>query len=236
MFGMSQSLLLRCYLSEKGVAISQVVVCVTGHARMYSQAALDAAPEGSVVKLPAGEYKNENDAELNLTKALRIIGEGMDKVKLRCKFVVTQEQANGGMVAVQNLTIAGTVNVREVSYDNIIFASVEVNVPASSRGSDAFQAANKGKITLDCCEIVGGSDGVFIGGRETEMHIRETDIQMCSSRGIFANPDFVIQDSAVYNCGSYGIKGRGGWTEKGENQIQPGPWNSFGGPSGGYGF
>ena len=45
------------------------------------------------------------------------------------------------------------------------------------------------------------------------------------SRGIFANPDFVIEDSTVQGCGGYGMKIRGGCERRGRNNIQPGPWD-----------
>ena len=87
------------------------------------------------------------------------------------------------------------------------------------------------KLLIYCCEITGGSDGLSLMDRSTKAKIDQTDIQLAISRGIFANVNFEIKDSEIYNCGGYGIKGRQGWTDIGGNNLQPGPWSSFGGPS-----
>jgi hypothetical protein len=94
---------------------------------------------------------------------------------------------------------------------------------------DAFAIHQRcgGKVLLCCYEIIGGSGG--LGIYTTNVHIKDTDIQLAASKGIFDN---IIEDSAVYNCGGYGIKGRSGWHEKGTNELQSGPWSSIAGPSG----
>lgn len=145
-----------------------------------------------------------------------------------------QTVGSGGKLAVKGIKIEGTVNVFDNSFDDITFCSVDVKCPrqVGDRGEDAVCINTcKGKFLLLCCEIIGGSDGLAIMDRDCKMHIRETDIQLARSRGIFSNPYFKIEDSAVYSCGGYGIKGRSGWEAKGENQIQAGPWNEHGGAS-----
>lgn len=79
----------------------------------------------------------------------------------------------------------------------------------------------------------GGSDGVFIATKN--VHLKNTKICNAQNRGIFSRREFTIENCEVSGCGGYGIKGTGGWTEKGRNNIQPGPWNEFGGASSGYG-
>lgn len=55
---------------------------------------------------------------------------------------------------------------------------MEVKCPqqVSDNGGNAFTAECDGKILLLCCEIVGGSDGLALLNRLTEMHMKETDI------------------------------------------------------------
>jgi hypothetical protein len=191
------------------------------------QAIIDQAGAGDAIEFKEGIYGAPGDT-LVITKALTIIGAGMGKVSLRCLLRV---QGGGGKLVISGLKIDGRVDVQENSYESITFLSVEVACPPQQAGEDAFSIGpGVGKFLLLCCEIVGGSDGLFI--QSGKVHIQNTDIQMARNRGIFANNSFVIEDSEVYNCGGYGIKGRGGWTEKGDNMIQPGPWSPHGGGSG----
>jgi hypothetical protein len=191
------------------------------------QAIIDQAGEGDAIELKEGTYGAPGE-KLVITKALTITGAGMEKVSLRCLLRV---EGGGGKLVISNLKIDGRVDVQNNSYEIITFLSVEVACPPQQATEDAFFIGpGVGKFLLLCCEIVGGSDGLFIDSGK--VHIKDTDIQMARSRGIFANKSFVIEDSAVYNCGAYGIKGRGGWSEKGDNTIQSGPWSSHGGASG----
>jgi hypothetical protein len=156
----------------------------------------------------------------------------MSKVTLRASLDIQGDETDGKLV-IANLKIEGSVSVEENKYSGVTFCSVEVACPPTS-GNDAV-SINRcgGKVLLFCCEIIGGLDGLDgLGTYGANVHIKDTDIQLAASRGIFANDSFVIEDSAVYNCGGYGIKGRGGLHEQGTNEIQPGPWSSFGGPSG----
>jgi hypothetical protein len=193
---------------------------------------LDAANPGDVVMIPEGDYRSSGEAgaaKLTINKAVHLLGAGMSKVTIGASLNVQGAETDGKLV-IANLKMEGSVSVEENKYNGVTFCSVEVNCPPTS-GDDAvsFQRCG-GKVLLFCCEIIGGSDGLGIYG--ANVHIKETDIQLAASRGIFANDSFIIEDSAVYNCGGYGIKGRGGWHEKGTNEIQPGPWSSSGGPSG----
>lgn len=114
--------------------------------------------------------------------------------------------------------------------------AVECTRELAERGTDAMDIHScQGKVLLLDCEILGGSDSLFIS-KSPKVHIKGTEIRFARSRGIFANDSFVIEDSVVDMCGGYGIKGRDGWEEKGDNDIQPGPWNSFGGAAGEYGY
>ena len=190
------------------------------------QAIIDQAGEGDAIEIKEGTYGAPGET-LVINKALTITGAGMGRVTLRC---LLQVQGGGGKLVISGLKIDGRVDVQENTYESITFLSVEVACPPQAT-EDAFSIGpGGGKFLLLCCEIVGGSDGLHINSEK--VHIHETDIQMAHNRGIFANQSFVIEESAVYNCGGYGIKGRGGWSEKGDNQIQSGPWSSHGGASG----
>ena len=190
-------------------------------------ATANAAQPGDVIEIPSGTYISKSGARLiYISKPLSIIGDGMDKVNVVGDFLFKEEANVDGTMSVQRLTINGSVKVCDTTSCNITFSSVMVKCPPelTAAGSDAFELRNcRGKVLLTCCEIVGGSDGLVLSG-SPNVHIRETDIQHAQSRGIFADDYFVIEDSAVYSCGSYGIKGRAGWDERGDNQIQPGPW------------
>jgi hypothetical protein len=191
------------------------------------QAIIDQAGAGDVIEIKEGTYGAPGET-LVVNKALTINGDGMGKVSLRCLLRV---QGGGGKLVIVGLKIDGRVDVQENSYESIAFCSVEVECPPQQATEDAFSiGSGVGQFLLVCCEIVGGSDGLHIGSGK--VHLISTDIQMARNRGIFANDFFVIEDSAVYTCGAYGIKGRGGWSERGDNDIQPGPWSPHGGASG----
>jgi len=123
-------------------------------------------------------------------------------------------------VVVVDIIINGQVNITSNS-KSITLSEVNVHCPASAQG-DALEIGEcKGKCLILNCEIFGGSDGVFIAS--DRVHLKLTEINNAQSRGIFSRRD------------SYGIKGTAGWTEKGRNNdIQPGPWSSYGGASASY--
>eukprot|EP00854_Cymbomonas_tetramitiformis_P017032 gene17032-20252_t len=75
--------------------------------------------------------------------------------------------------------------------------------------------------------IFGGGDGLMHSSHETKLHLKDCEIRWAESRGIFANSSFVIEDTEISNCGSYGIKCRGGCEVKGGCDIQSGPWDSL---------
>jgi len=199
---------------------------VQGNTIQAIQDTINSAAAGDVVEVPAGTYSGEDSLVIN--KPIYLLGEGMSKVTLNC---LLQVQGNGtGKLAIADLKVNGRVNVGGNEYETITFLSVEVHCPPQLANDDAFTLGQcKGKVLVYCCEVIGGSDGLFISSGN--VHIKETEVQLARSRGIFANDYFVIEDSAVYNCGGYGIKGRAGWHEMGQNEIQPGPWGPHG-PSG----
>ena len=111
---------------------------------------------------------------------------------------------------------------------------MSTQVAPNKAHDNAFSTGDlEGKCLLLDCEIHGGSDGVYIG--DTGVHLKRTETQFAQNRGIFSRCPFVIEDSTIDSCGGYGIKGTAGWTDKGQNDIQPGPWSSFGAGGGGFG-
>ena len=78
-------------------------------------------------------------------------------------------------------------------------------------------------ILMDRCTVRGGSECVFID--TYGVHLRGCHISGAENRGIFANNDFVIEDSVVKGCGGYGMKTRAGCERRGKNTIQTGPWD-----------
>lgn len=189
------------------------------------------AGTNDVIEFSSGTFGGDTSGQvLEITKNLHISGQGMDETVLNCNLVVKQDGCSGGKVAIHRLKVQGIVKVTANTFEEVAFVSVEVNPGITN--SDAVSIDCCKKLLLFCCEIVGGSDGLSLLDHSTRAKIEQTDINLAASRGIFANPSFEIKDSAVYNCGGYGIKGRSGWSDLGGNDLQPGPWSSFGGPTG----
>ena len=59
---------------------------------------------------------------------------------------------------------------------------------------------------------------------QADVYIKGSDIRF-AGRGIFANSHFTVEDVEISNCSSYGMKTRAGCTRKGDNDIQPSPWD-----------
>ena len=209
---------------------------VSGHYICDIQKAIDQANPGDVIELVAGIYSaGVNGAGvLSIAKPLRLVGAGMDDTRLHVdlKIFMPPSHQSNQMLVVSSVGIDGIVSITETNYNEIIFLSTEVKCPPGRNGEVALDIQCHGKVTLNACEIVGGMDGLRLG-ENTRAIVKDTDISDCKSRGIFANGHLTIgPDTRIYNCGGYGIKGQRGWNEVGKNQIQLGPWNSFGGPSG----
>jgi len=206
---------------------SRVRHCIEPSASLDTiQRIINEAGVDDVIELPSGTFGTETPGTLEITKNLQLRGQGMDQTIIKCNLVVKQDRCSGGKVMVQKLKVQGVVTVSDNTFDDVTFFSMEVN--ATKLKADAVTINCCKKLLIFCCEIIGGSDGLCLIDRSTNARIDQTDIQLAASRGIFANTNFKIKDSAVYSCGSYGIKGRVGWTDLGGNELQPGPWSQFG--------
>ena len=200
------------------------------------QNAIDAAKPGDIVLMKEGTYEggSGDTARLTIDKPLKLWGPkyGMDTVELNCEVVIkpsgSGENDSKDVVVLADFAVNGTGNINDNVYKSITLYNIRVQCPPEVRGEDALIINDcSGKCLLLDCEIYGGSDGIFIC--TNKVHLKRTEIRFASSRGIFAKKPFVIEDCEISNCGSYGIKGRCGWTEKGkDNDIQPGPWGANG--------
>ena len=207
------------------------------------QASIDNARDGDVILLKEGHYKSPSSSppKLVVNKPLSILGplHGMDKIKLECSLVV---RASGRASDSQHKLVladfefgkvsqveSGTDSMGAIennSYKEVNLYNIRVSCDRSFRG-DAFMAGSSGgKTVFDDCEILGGSDGLHIAG--PNVYLKRTEIRFAANRGIFSRQYFTLEDCVVDMCGAYGIKGSAGWHEKGDNDIQPGPWASSG--------
>lgn len=100
------------------------------------------------------------------------------------------------------------------------------NVHVTTQTGDALVLSHAQEVLLVDCEVFGGDDGLMISN--ADVHIKDSDIRFARCRGIFANDHFTVEGVEVSNCGSYGMKTRGGCTRLGDdNDIQPGPWDNM---------
>jgi hypothetical protein len=207
------------------------------------QAAIDSANDGDAIILKEGVYKGASpDTKLVINKPLSILGElnmyAMDKIQLVCSLeikpsgkpsdakhkVVLADFQFGDPSLASTVSGSGSMGfIFDNSYKEIDLYNVRI-VCGRGYGGDAFTTASKGggKTVFDDCEIHGGSDGLHIAG--PGVHLKYTEIRYAASRGIFSRETFVLEECHVDMCGAYGIKGTAGWTAKGKNHIQPGPW------------
>lgn len=138
----------------------------------------------------------------------------------------------GGNLVLSNLRIGADVQIKDNCFQRIKMTNVQIDaiatrIPGYVLRVDALKIGNcSGEgIFLDGCIIHGGWDGIDNSGRNNRLFIKNSKIRFAGCRGIFSNSHFLLEDSEVTNCGSYGIKDRAGLTKRGTNNIQPGPWD-----------
>ena len=158
-------------------------------------------------------------------KSLNIQGATTGKTVLDCT-LKTSKGAKGATLSLQNLTVMRGFDIEDNEYGTVTVTECHFE---SGPGRDCVQVGSCGRTCVfRNCIISGGSDGLHHKSDSTRLLIENCVIRDAGSRGIFANRDFTIRDSVVENCGSYGIKCRGGCTVEGDCDIQPGPWDTFG--------
>ena len=195
------------------------------------QSSIDDANCGDVLVLEDGTY--EGNEVLRIHKPITLLGQGKDKTKLACSELKV-EAGNDASFSKYSVTIAdfeaANASIENKNYKAVNVCGIKFAGPIGSRNDAVITGQQAGKILFLDCDIIGGADSLCIGG--DGVHIKHTVIKDAQCRGIFSgHSSFIIEDSTIYNCGGYGIKGRAGWTEKGKNKIQPGPWSSWGGAS-----
>jgi hypothetical protein len=169
--------------------------------------------------------------QLEIPTALTLEGNGAE-----FQFAVTVARgARGALLRLSNFSVAGhQMLVRGADVKRVELERLQISyaphleedalvLDQIGRGPDKFGMPS---ILIDRCSVRGGSDGVMIN--EWGVHLRRCNISGAASRGIFANRDFVIEDSVVTGCGGYGMKTRFGCERRGRNDIQPGPWDRGG--------
>lgn len=199
------------------------------------QSSIDHANCGDVLVLEEGTY--EGNEILRINKPITLLGQGKDKTKLACS-ELRIEGGNDVSASKHSVTIAdfeaSNSTIENEHYKAVNICSIKFAGLLGSNNDTVSTGRQAGKIIFLDCDIIGGADGLCIGG--DGVHLKHTTIKHAQSRGIFSgHSSFIIEDSTVSNCGGYGIKGRAGWIEKGKNRIQSGPWSSWGGPSGMFG-
>ena len=203
------------------------------------QAAVDSAAPGTLVELCAGVFADTES--LILRKPLFLVGAGKDQTIIDAKLLVQPvSDKDNKVVTIKGVRVKQGALFLENSLDRIDV--VDSHFELYTRDDDCLEFKDTpAKILVSGSTIIGGSDGLtFIGHKSKHVHIYKSTIHSAASRGIFADPPFVIEDSTVTNCGGYGMKTRNGCTRRGKNNIQPGPWdqladqmNGIGGSMGG---
>ena len=202
---------------------------------------LRAVEPGGRVSIPSGTYTGGDtpspaqgapgQSQLEIPTALTLEGNGAE-----LQFAVTVARgARGALLRLSNFSVAGhQMLVRGADVKRVELERLQISYPPHLQ-EDALVLNEIGRgpdesgmpsILIDRCSVRGGSDGVMIN--EWGVHLRRCNISGAANRGIFANRDFVIEDSVVTGCGGYGMKTRFGCERRGRNDIQPGPWDRGG--------
>ena len=204
------------------------------------QETINKASPGDVVILKGGEYYHTDSSQftLRIDKPLKLWGqqERASVMLYRCNLTICPSGMGSdaeNSVILAEFYLQGTCDIQKNIYKGITLYNVNVTMPHGLNNDALVINECKNKCLIQGCEIDGGSDGVCIATEN--VHLKNTKICNAQSRGIFSRRRFTIEHCEVSGCGGYGIKGTGGWTEKGRNNIQPGPWNAFGGAGGGHG-
>jgi MYND finger/Right handed beta helix region len=178
---------------------------------------MKAAGDRGAVHLPEGTF---NIGTLTLeTDGLGITLVGAPGKKTVLKGTIDIE---GGMIALKDLVVEGGGVKASKQYAVPYLRDVEIR-----NAETGIHILKEAVVNVQRCHIHHCEDGI-ICGRGTLAAV-STLIEDCECDGIFSNPDFVISNSTIRNVGRHGIKSRGGVTRVGKNDIQPSPWDGFGG-------
>jgi hypothetical protein len=204
-----------------------------------------ATPNGSVIKLKAGVYSwssaEKATLPLVISRSVTIIGSGMTEstvtTTINCPIVIENNSApqqSKSLLVLRNFRCLNGMKIKDNNHDSIELVNLHISLPDAAQKfqaqiptrEDCVEVAECNKLLVQSCEIFGGSDGLVLNGNSIKTHIKDSIIKYDSSRGIFANNLFTIEDSEVSCCGSYGMKTRSGCSRKGKCKIQAGPWDN----------
>lgn len=212
---------------------------VDGYTIEDIQNSIDQASPGDIIILNNDESygvtspEGGPDSTLVINKPLKLWGKKFSELNCNLEIKSSGQDESNDSIVVVDIIINGQINITSNNYKSITLCEVNVNCPANANGDAVEIGECKGKCLILNCEVLGGSDGVFIA--TDGAHLKLTEINNAQSRGIFSRRDFLLEDCTIAGCGAYGIKGSAGWREKGKNNdIQSGPWSSFGGASASY--
>ncbi|KAL7476071.1 hypothetical protein ACHAW6_001957 [Cyclotella cf. meneghiniana] len=199
------------------------------------QCAICEAGPGEVIVLSEGCYEG-TERSLVIDKPLVILGGGREVTKLSCRGILVEGNDDASKskhsLVIADLQVTNSCVIKDNNYNAINMCNIRVSGPLGSKDDVVCTSESSGKILFLDCEIIGGGDGLHIGG--DGVHLKRTAIRNAQFRGIFSRRYFIVEDVTISDCGGYGIKGTAGWREKGKNRIQPGPWGNFGGAYGGW--
>ena len=188
------------------------------------QKLVDAAEDGGVVSMPAGRFIG---GRLEIKRAMTLQGQGPTATVMAFPLDVNSG-ASGALLHLSNFGVDGaSLTVGATAIQRAHLSKVHVSLQSSNDDALVLNKIGQGyardTVLVENCEVRGGGDGVMINA--SGVRLLRCRIIGAYSRGIFANPDFVIEDSTVQGCGGYGMKIRGGCERRGRNNIQPGPWD-----------
>ena len=194
---------------------AEIIQVSTPNSKEELQAAIDAAPEGATLILPAGQIR----FGIALSKAINLKGAGTRHTELLAPLVI-----RGGTkvkpVLVDNLVCKQGVVVEKDAYTTL----EGLHIANLSNGSGI---QNNGRLLVRKCRIEQCADGIL--NQSGDLTVDSCLITNCDEDGIFSNPTVTVQNCTIQNVGRHGIKSRGGTNRLGSNNIQASPWDSFGG-------
>ena len=235
------------------------------------KSALDRANPGDVVQLKEGVYqwkkdfkpmdmkemkealkaakkKPSGDDALVINKPIKLWGPpgGIDNVQLNCQLVVDQDSSRGGEVSISNLAVKPNIIVKTNYYKSVTFSCVRSQQDDKDEDGVNVHIMKDGKCLFFRCEIIGGTEALYIDGiddlsmsredNEDRVHLKRCVIRNGAKRGICADDKFILEATTISDNGWYGIRSNKGWTDKGKNNWQKNPTKPNQGPNSGNGM
>jgi hypothetical protein len=188
------------------------------------QTMIDAAPAGATVSFPRGEVDCTGGGVLEIKVAITLDGSGAESSVLKCPVVVDKHLTGDRLQLSRFAVIGHPVRIAGAKLKRVQLLQIRIDAPQHG-SEDALVLGNigGGRILVKDSNITGGADGVMI--EAYGVTLKGCRIVGAASRGVFATPDFVVEDCTIMGHGAYGMKTRSGCTRLGDNRIQAGPWD-----------